>query len=376
MAAPSGVTWDLLPHTAAKHAILHQYLGAWFPILGIGTARELYYFDGFAGPGEYTKGEVGSPLIALDAASQVASKLPSAVHFVFSELEAPRAQHLSQLLSARRYPPHFQIDVRSAVPFEEVMTEYLGKLELLPAPPSMFVFIDPFGWKGFPMEIVRRILRLPRAEVFVNFMYEEINRFISVNRQSANFDALFGCHDWVEVIDEPHQRMRNEKLWSLYDRQLRSFAGAKYVRSFEMRNDNNAVDYYLFYGTGHLLGLDKMKEAMWKVDPSGRFQFSDATDPAQMTLFGSEPDLPTLKRLLADRFRASRPRYSTVSEFVVAETPFIESHCKRVLREMESTEYPSLQVFGSRPGRRKGDFSDADALLEFIDAPSQLPMTI
>ena len=89
MAAPSGVTWDLLPHTAAKHAILHQYLGAWFPILGIGTARELYYFDGFAGPGEYTRGEVGSPLIALDAASQVASKLPSAVHFVFSELEAP-----------------------------------------------------------------------------------------------------------------------------------------------------------------------------------------------------------------------------------------------------------------------------------------------
>ena len=139
-------------------------------------------------------------------------------------------------------------------------------------------------------------------------MYEEINRFISVNRQSANFDALFGCHDWVEVIDEPDQRMRNEKLWSLYDRQLRSFAGAKYVRSFEMRNDNNAVDYYLFYGTGHLLGLDKMKEAMWKVDPSGRFQFSDATDPAQMTLFGSEPDLPTLKRLLADRFRASRPK--------------------------------------------------------------------
>ncbi len=376
MAAPSGVIWDLLPHTATKHEILRLYLGAWFPILGIGTARELYYFDGFAGPGEYIGGELGSPLIALDAAVQVASRLPSTVHFAFSELDPARAQHLDQLLSARRYPSHFHIDVRSASPFEEVMTEYLEKLEPLVASPPMFVFIDPFGWKGFPMEIVRRILQLPRTEVFVNFMYEEINRFISVNRQSANFDALFGCHDWVEVIDEPDQRMRNEKLWSLYDRQLRSFAGAKYVRSFEMRNDNNAVDYYLFYGTGHLLGLDKMKEAMWKVDPSGRFQFSDATNPAQMTLFGREPDLPSLKRLLADRFRASRPRYSAVSEFVVAETPFIESHCKRVLREMESTEYPSLRVFGSRPGRRRGDFADADALLEFIDAPSQLPMTI
>ena len=131
MAAPSGVTWDLLPHTATKHEILRLYLGAWFPILGIGTARELYYFDGFAGPGEYIGGEPGSPLIALDAAVQVASRLPSAVHFVFSELEAPRAQHLDQLLSARRYPSHFHVDVRSTSSFEEVMTEYLEKLEPL-----------------------------------------------------------------------------------------------------------------------------------------------------------------------------------------------------------------------------------------------------
>lgn len=376
MAAPSGVTWDLLPHTAAKHEILRLYLGAWFPILGIGTARELYYFDGFAGPGEYTGGEPGSPLIALDTAAQVADKLPSAIHFVFSELEATRARHLTRLLSGRRYPPHFHTDVRSSIPFERVITEYLDRLESMVAPPPMFVFIDPFGWTGFPMEIVRRILDLPRAEVFINFMYEEINRFISVNRQSANFDALFGCHDWVHMIDEPDRRERNEKLWSLYDRQLRSFGGAKYVRSFEMRNDSNVVDYYLFYGTGHLLGLAKMKEAMWKVDPSGRFRFSDATNPAQMTLFGGEPDFPALKRLLLDRYRGTRPKYSEVSEFVVAETPFTYSHCKGVLRDMELAQYPSLRIPESRLGRRRGGFADPDLVMEFIDAPSQSSMTL
>ena len=83
-----------------------------------------------------------------------------------------------------------------------------------------------------------------------------------------------------------------------------------------------------------------------------------------------------LRRLPPPSAHFTLARYSAVSEFVVAETPFIESHCKRVLREMESTEYPSLRVFGSRPSRRRGDFPDADALLEFIDAPSQLPMTI
>ncbi len=376
MAAPSGVTWELLPHTAAKHEILRQYLGAWFPILGIGTALELYYFDGFAGPGEYTGGETGSPLIALESAARVSHMLPSDVHFVFYELETQRARHLAQLLDSRRFPPHFHVDVRSASPFEQVMTEYLDKLESSLAPPPMFVFIDPFGWTGFPMEIVRRILQLPRAEVFINFMYEEINRFIAVHGQDANFDALFGCHDWAEVIHEPDSRKRNRQLWSLYDSQLRSAGGAKYVRSFEMRNDKDVVDYYLFYGTGHLKGLEKMKEAMWKVDPSGRFRFSDATDPAQMALFGDEPDLPALQKLLGDQFSGCQHRYSEVRDFVLTGTPFIESHCKRVLRDMELSDYPSLRVSGSGPSRRRGDFADLDAMLEFIDAPSQLPMPL
>jgi hypothetical protein len=45
------------------------------------------------------------------------------------------------------------------------------------------------------------------------------------------------------------------------------------------------TDYYLFYATNELLGLEKMKEAMWKADESGEFRFSDATDPNQLVIF-------------------------------------------------------------------------------------------
>lgn len=59
-----GTTWDIEPHTEAKHEILRYYLGAWFPILGRRQHR-LLYVDGFAGPGEYKGGKDGSPIIAL-----------------------------------------------------------------------------------------------------------------------------------------------------------------------------------------------------------------------------------------------------------------------------------------------------------------------
>lgn len=63
---PNETVWPLEPHTAAKHALLKNYLGAWFPILASARGR-VVFLDGFAGPGHYDGGEPGSPIIALSA---------------------------------------------------------------------------------------------------------------------------------------------------------------------------------------------------------------------------------------------------------------------------------------------------------------------
>ena len=65
MAAPQTTVWELEPHTRAKHAILKRYLQAWTPTLSLGGFPQIAYIDGFAGPGKYSKGEDGSPVIAL-----------------------------------------------------------------------------------------------------------------------------------------------------------------------------------------------------------------------------------------------------------------------------------------------------------------------
>lgn len=65
MTTSSETLWNIEPHTAAKHTILRNYLGAWFGILGQRFSHILY-IDGFCGPGRYQGEEVGSPIIALD----------------------------------------------------------------------------------------------------------------------------------------------------------------------------------------------------------------------------------------------------------------------------------------------------------------------
>ena len=58
---------------------------------------------------------------------------------------------------------------------------------------------------------------------------------------------------------------------------------------------NNPALYRL-YKTGYAANQTPLT-GICKVDSSGRFQFSDAANPAQMTLFGHEPDVTALKRL-------------------------------------------------------------------------------
>ena len=81
MTAPKSTVWDLSPHTKAKHGILKRYLQAWTPVLSLGGFPDIIYIAGFAGPGRYSKGEDGSPVIALREA--LAHKVPASTRLFF-----------------------------------------------------------------------------------------------------------------------------------------------------------------------------------------------------------------------------------------------------------------------------------------------------
>lgn len=78
---PDETIWPLDQHTRAKHELLRRYLGAWFPILTYaGYHGRVMFLDGFAGPGIYSNGEPGSPIIALNTLVN---------HRVFGNWEGP-----------------------------------------------------------------------------------------------------------------------------------------------------------------------------------------------------------------------------------------------------------------------------------------------
>lgn len=198
-------------------------------------------------------------------------------------------------------------------------------------------------------------------------MYEEINRFIGHSDQEANFDAFFGTREWRSGTNLVKPAERNRFLHDLYLRQLKQAAHAKYARSFQMRNAAGVTDYYLFYATNNSTGLKKMKEAMWKVDQSGEFSFSDATDPNQMVLFSNSPKFDDLEKRITARFAKQETSVGEIEEFVLAETPYRETHYKRqVLKEQEEAKPPRIEIINAPTNRRRGTFSDPAMRVRFL----------
>jgi len=361
---PKTTIWELEAHTAAKHEILRRYVQAWAPILSQGNFPRLVFVDGFAGPGRYSKGEEGSPVIAVNAVIEQPRPIKAKVDFHFIELDKRRSDHLATEIVALNLPPNVTIKIHGGRSFQdafpEVWDSYAPKSGR--SRPPTFVFIDPFGFK-IPFAYVAEVLRAQSCEVLITFMFEEINRFLSQGQQPDNFDELFGCPDWREGINIKLPSERVKFLHDLYQRQLTQAAGADFVRSFAMRNERDTMDYFLFFATKNELGLRKIKEAMWRVDESGTYTFSDSTDPGQYVLFSAEPDRQLLTRLIIDKFAGAETTPIEIEDFVVRHTPYRETHYRKVLQALEKDG--KIVPVNPSAKRRPGTYADMNLRLLF-----------
>ena len=157
MAVPKDTLWPIEPHTAAKHQILRKYLDAWLPILGTYNKRVIY-LDGFAGPGRYTGGEPGSPIIALEAALTHQAKLPGELVFLLIENRPDRADHLDAEIAKLQLTSSFKVQVERGT-FADKLGKTLDSLDSDGSPIApTFALIDPFGFSGIPYALIQRLL--------------------------------------------------------------------------------------------------------------------------------------------------------------------------------------------------------------------------
>ncbi|MDE0270118.1 MAG: three-Cys-motif partner protein TcmP [Gammaproteobacteria bacterium] len=359
---PRTTVWQQDEQTRGKHLVLQSYLDGWFPILGSWNKR-LLFIDGFAGPGEYDRGEPGSPVIGLDCVRRckVRGELADVeVIAVFMESDKDRFRHLENLMKRRRsedgkHGIEHQVLYGSFDDHMTLILDYLDQQRLNLAP--AFVMIDPFGVKGNRMDLIERILRNSSSECMISFMYEPIRRFKGQWEYEQPLDQLFGDRSWRECLNM-EERASKSFLHGLFRRRLKS-CGAKHVVFFEVLRQNRHI-YTIYFATGHEQGCDLMKQAIWKADPTGGYAVRGYAG-RHGVLFGA--DTEPLAKQLQDNFGNAPTPIEDIEQFVMSDaTVFHKGHLRqRTLAGLEKVGRISV----NRPQGGRGFPSGRGITIQF-----------
>lgn len=250
-----------------KHVFLESYLEA----LVHKTASiypHIVYVDGFAGPWRsanerFEDTSFGIALNALRRAkrSWKAKQRDVRMSAFLVERDASAYQQLARV--PQQYP-----DVTVSTYNDDFLVVLPAILRDIPSDAFAFFLIDPKGWR-IRLRTLGRLLARRHSEVVFNFMFDFINRAVSIKDAAiaTGLDELIPFGDWRSRLDHAEQSgvvtpdQRKAILVEDFSQSLRQLGDYDYVaETTVLRPLKDRPLYCLFYATRHPKGIEVFRD--------------------------------------------------------------------------------------------------------------------
>lgn len=252
--------------TLVKHVVLRSYLQRFAHIIG-SRWSSITYVDCFSGPWNVrsTKFEDSSFSIALEQLREARDTLSQRnkdlrIRCFFLEKDREACDQLEQFVAE-----FDDVDVRvKCAAFENSIDDIVSFVREDPKT-FPFVFVDPTGWTGIEIGVLRPLLRLKPGEILINFMTKFIRRFVESPDEKSGLDSrrLFGSDDVLTRVRAlSHPLDREDCLVEAYCERIREEGGFQYVATAVILEPQMAsTHFHLIYATRHWKGLEVFKKA-------------------------------------------------------------------------------------------------------------------
>jgi len=318
-------TWPYEEQTKIKHDVFAAYFDQWVKILG--KAHKLNYIDCFAGCGAYRKnGNIfyGSPVLA----ARIIKKENKEATLMLIEKKRKNLKNLEKIFEYQKLLDMTIVPVHEE--FDKAVNELLDKKSNL-AP--TFFFIDPFGF-SINYSTLKRIMKVDKSEIFLTFMFNGVNRFLSLPMLEETTTKLFGTDKWKEFI-KLKGREREERIVSLYKEQLEQIADYVYYFPIEFPKKDRTY-YYLFHLTNYWLGCSIMKSCFASQN-QGRLLYRGERS-AQKRLFETEEaKIPAIRDFMLNKYNKVKKTFIDVIKDNIARTDYLKEEMSKAIRGGEKT---------------------------------------
>lgn len=218
------------------------------------------YIDLYSGPGRYRDGKPSTPILVIEQALKD-PQLRDRLVTIFNDHDQQSVAQLQRELEGigahqLRYPP-----VLLCSEVDERLTRELSRVHFPPA----LSFIDPWGYKGVSLDLLRALMRTRGSERVLFFNYRRINPATNNPAVEERMRELFGNELAMELKRELpglSAHGREGFIISKFRDVLRQSV-ARYVLPFRFLNPRGTrTTHHLLFLTNHPLGLGIMKDIM------------------------------------------------------------------------------------------------------------------
>lgn len=255
--------------TFLKHFALEHYLERLSWIIGYSFGK-MCYVDGFSGPWKSVSDDYGdtSIKISLDILERTKRGLLDKnksviIKCIFVEKNKSAFSELGQILKEKQVVGIETIPLEGE--FEDLIDEILHIAEGF----FTLFFVDPSGWTGYGLEKIAPIIKRPKSELLINFMFDPINRFLTEKIDESlakGFDELFGNSGWRGKI--PEVSKRESAILDYYKECIKANNPSLYVvNSPVLKPTVSRTYFHLIYCTSHPKGLQEFKRIDQRMQP-------------------------------------------------------------------------------------------------------------
>lgn len=246
-----------------KARIVSKYFDFWCSVMH-GRNVRLGYLDLYCGPGVYSDGNPSTPILILKRAlerPEVREKLVTC----FNDIDPNHTDALKKNIDA--IPGIEKLKYKPIITSLAVDDAFADELRRQQIGGGAFSFVDPFGYKGISIKLLRALMGEWGSDLVLFFSYNRINSAINYDGFRPHMDALFGASrvDRLREITAGEKPHRREALV------LEEFAAAlgehgfRYVLPFTFkRPDMDRTSHHIILITRAELGYGVMKEIMAK----------------------------------------------------------------------------------------------------------------
>lgn len=323
-----------------KHYLLKNYFSRLIHKVS-GSFREFAYVDGFSGPWQsssdtFADTSFGIALEEMRKAKQVWGTHGRQIR-MRALLVEKNPQSFAKLCEVQGRYPDIEITPLNG-DFVSLVPNIINSL----SPPAFtFLFIDPKGW-GINTSEVAPLLRRPNTEILFNFMFDFINRAISM--QEANIvdkvNALITAPSWRErLLAAPSERRRSIIL-EAFAQTLRDVGNYEFVAETPILRPN--IDrhiYSLVYATRHRAGVKEFRDAQQKTI-------------TEQELVRDEIKMETKSGKQTELFSSAEMKPSTIAAFISNETELAKQMLLSVLASTPVDARPYKEIWPQILSRR------------------------